>query len=87
VISFPVLGVAFWLLFGLGIDLRLQCVPHAREGLGQLDEFGRADLRHDRVEPGDLPLVDGGENRQPLGALLPAGWAARTRTATALRTE
>ncbi|MGR4852629.1 ABC transporter permease [Streptomyces sp. LARHCF252] len=34
-----------------------------------------------------LPLALGGLLIATLGALLPAGWAARTRTATALRTE
>jgi putative ABC transport system permease protein len=34
-----------------------------------------------------LPLLAGGIVIALLGALLPAGWAARTRTATALRTE
>lgn len=34
-----------------------------------------------------LPLTLGGLLIAALGALLPAGWAARTRTATALRTE
>ncbi|WP_326578699.1 FtsX-like permease family protein [Actinacidiphila glaucinigra] len=34
-----------------------------------------------------LPLALGGLLIAALGALLPAGWAARTRTATALRTE
>ncbi|MEU0189381.1 FtsX-like permease family protein [Streptomyces afghaniensis] len=34
-----------------------------------------------------LPLTFGGLLIATLGALLPAGWAARTRTATALRTE
>ncbi|MFE1944025.1 ABC transporter permease [Streptomyces massasporeus] len=34
-----------------------------------------------------LPLTLGGLLIATLGALLPAGWAARTRTATALRTE
>ncbi|MER5274907.1 FtsX-like permease family protein [Streptomyces sp. NPDC002809] len=34
-----------------------------------------------------FPLVLGGLFIATLGALLPAGWAARTRTATALRTE
>lgn len=34
-----------------------------------------------------LPLVLGGLLIATVGALLPAGWAARTRTATALRTE
>ncbi|MET9559760.1 hypothetical protein [Streptomyces tauricus] len=33
-----------------------------------------------------VPLVLGGLLIAALGALLPAGWAARTRTATALRT-
>ncbi|WBC15438.1 hypothetical protein O7600_00975 [Micromonospora sp. WMMA1998] len=32
-------------------------------------------------------LALGGPVTALLGALLPAGWAARTRTATALRTE
>ncbi|WP_414170519.1 ABC transporter permease [Streptoverticillium reticulum] len=34
-----------------------------------------------------IPLLAGGIVIALLGALLPAGWAARTRTATALRTE
>lgn len=34
-----------------------------------------------------LPLAFGGLVIATLGALLPAGWAARARTATALRTE
>jgi putative ABC transport system permease protein len=34
-----------------------------------------------------LPLLAGGIAIALLGALLPAGWAARSRTATALRTE
>jgi putative ABC transport system permease protein len=34
-----------------------------------------------------LPLALGGLLIATLGALLPAGWAARARTATALRTE
>ncbi|MHA7961088.1 ABC transporter permease [Streptomyces sp. L500] len=34
-----------------------------------------------------IPLLAGGLVIALLGALLPAGWAARTRTATALRTE
>jgi putative ABC transport system permease protein len=34
-----------------------------------------------------LPLLAGGAAIAVLGALLPAGWAARSRTATALRTE
>ncbi|MCW2918807.1 MAG: transporter permease, partial [Actinomycetia bacterium] len=34
-----------------------------------------------------VPLVLGGLVIATAGALLPAGWAARTRTATALRTE
>nr|WP_266978066.1 hypothetical protein [Streptomyces sp. NBC_01669] len=34
-----------------------------------------------------LQLVLGGLLIATLGALLPAGWAARARTATALRTE
>jgi putative ABC transport system permease protein len=34
-----------------------------------------------------LPLLAGGMAIALLGALLPAGWAARSRTATALRTE
>jgi putative ABC transport system permease protein len=34
-----------------------------------------------------LPLGLGGVVIAMLGALLPAGWAARARTATALRTE
>ncbi|WP_371798561.1 hypothetical protein OG963_05140 [Streptomyces sp. NBC_01707] len=34
-----------------------------------------------------LPLALGGVLIATLGALLPAGWAARARTATALRTE
>ena len=38
--------------------------------------------------PGELVLLAlGGLVIALLGALLPAGWAARTRTATALRTE
>ncbi|GJF34745.1 hypothetical protein KNE206_74450 [Kitasatospora sp. NE20-6] len=34
-----------------------------------------------------FPLALGGLLIATLGALLPAGWAARARTATALRTE
>jgi putative ABC transport system permease protein len=34
-----------------------------------------------------VPLTLGGLVIALLGALLPAGWAARTRTAVALRTE
>jgi putative ABC transport system permease protein len=34
-----------------------------------------------------IPLLAGGIVIALLGALLPAGWAARSRTATALRTE
>ena len=34
-----------------------------------------------------IPLLAAGVVIALLGALLPAGWAARTRTATALRTE
>ncbi|MFB7333112.1 hypothetical protein ACFC00_15840 [Streptomyces adustus] len=34
-----------------------------------------------------LPLALGGLLIAALGALLPAGWAARAQTATALRTE
>ncbi|MGW6538232.1 hypothetical protein ACWGBV_15735 [Streptomyces sp. NPDC055051] len=43
-----------------------------------LDVYGTAEL---------LPLALGGLLTAVLGALLPARWAARTRTATALRTE
>ncbi|MFD8000876.1 hypothetical protein [Streptomyces mirabilis] len=34
-----------------------------------------------------IPLLLGGLVMATAGALLPVGWAARTRTATALRTE
>jgi putative ABC transport system permease protein len=34
-----------------------------------------------------VPLILGGLVIATAGALLPASWAARTRTATALRTE
>ncbi|MGW7208511.1 hypothetical protein [Streptomyces sp. NPDC054837] len=38
-------------------------------------------------DAGFVPLTLGGLLIATLGALLPAGWAARARTATALRTE
>ncbi|MFF2779251.1 ABC transporter permease [Streptomyces sp. NPDC058052] len=68
----------------LGVALHGRVVPAMAESAGLrlpasvLDVYGAAEL---------LPLALGGLLIAALGALLPAGWAARTRTATALRTE
>ncbi|MFF9147577.1 hypothetical protein ACF1BN_22250 [Streptomyces sp. NPDC014861] len=68
----------------LGMVLHGRVVPAMADSVGLrlpasvLDVYGAAEL---------VPLALGGLLIAVLGALLPAGWAARTRTATALRTE
>ncbi|MFE0458214.1 ABC transporter permease [Kitasatospora sp. NPDC058965] len=68
----------------LGVGLQRLVVPAMAHSAGLrlppaiLAVYGPADL---------LPLLLGGLLLALLGALLPAGWAARTRTAVALRTE
>ncbi|MFE5243453.1 MULTISPECIES: ABC transporter permease [unclassified Streptomyces] len=68
----------------LGVALHGWVLPEMGEGVGLrlpdsvIAVYGPAEL---------LPLALGGLLIATTGALLPAGWAARTRTATALRTE
>ncbi|WP_432752241.1 ABC transporter permease [Streptomyces sp. JL2001] len=68
----------------LGVALHGRVVPAMGDGVGLrlpgsvIAVLHGADL---------VPLALGGLVIAVLGALLPAGWAARTRTATALRTE
>ncbi|MEU5764334.1 ABC transporter permease [Streptomyces asoensis] len=68
------LGVALhgWVIPAMGDSVGLRLPPSV------VAVYGPAEL---------LPLALGGLLIAVLGALLPAGWAARTRTATALRTE
>ncbi len=68
----------------LGMALHAQVVPAMGESAGL--RFPEAVLAVYHA-PGLLLLGLGGLVIATLGALLPAGWAARTRTATALRTE
>jgi putative ABC transport system permease protein len=69
---------------GLGVAVHTVVVPAMGHSAGirmpayVTGVFGPAEL---------VPLALGGVVIAVLGALLPAGWAARTRTATALRTE
>ncbi|MFE2232660.1 ABC transporter permease [Streptomyces sp. NPDC059442] len=68
----------------LGVALHGRVVPAMGDGVGlRLPGSVIAVLRGADL----LPLALGGLVIAVLGALLPAGWAARTRTATALRTE
>ncbi|MGW4052376.1 ABC transporter permease [Streptomyces sp. NPDC004779] len=68
----------------LGVALHGRIMPAMADGVGLrlpasvVDVYGAAEL---------VLLALGGPLIAVLGALLPAGWAARTRTATALRTE
>ncbi|MFJ3820286.1 ABC transporter permease [Streptomyces nodosus] len=68
----------------LGVALHGWVVPAMGEGVG-LRLPGSVIAVYHAAEL--LPLALGGLLIAVLGALLPAGWAARTRTATALRTE
>ncbi|MFF8657234.1 ABC transporter permease [Streptomyces huasconensis] len=68
----------------LGVALRGRVLPAMGDSVGlRLPDSVLAG--YDGAEL--LPLALGGLVIAMLGALLPAGWAARTRTATALRTE
>ncbi|MFI8287950.1 FtsX-like permease family protein [Streptomyces sp. NPDC085614] len=68
----------------LGVALHGRVVPAMGDSVG-LRLPGSVIAVHHGAEL--LPLALGGLAIAVLGALLPAGWAARTRTATALRTE
>ncbi|MET9619620.1 FtsX-like permease family protein [Streptomyces sp. NPDC006464] len=68
----------------LGVALHGQVVPAMGDGVGLRLPGSVIAVLHGA---GLLPLALGGLVIAVLGALLPAGWAARTRTATALRTE
>jgi putative ABC transport system permease protein len=68
----------------LGILLQHSVVPAMGTAAGTSIPPGDIAVYH---LPVVLPLVLGGLVIAMAGALLPAGWAARTRTATALRTE
>ncbi|GGS43260.1 ABC transporter permease [Streptomyces violaceus] len=68
----------------LGVALHGWVLPEMGDSVG-LRLPGSVTAVYDGAEL--LPLALGGLLIATLGALLPAGWAARTRTATALRTE
>jgi putative ABC transport system permease protein len=68
----------------LGVALHGWVLPAMGDSVG-LRLPGSVTAVYDGAEL--LPLALGGLLIATLGALLPAGWAARTRTATALRTE
>ncbi|MFG2872657.1 ABC transporter permease [Streptomyces sp. NPDC048338] len=68
----------------LGVALHGRVVPAMGDSVG-LRLPGSVIAVHHGADV--LPLALGGLLIAVLGALLPAGWAARTRTATALRTE
>ncbi|GAB3981749.1 hypothetical protein GCM10029978_083540 [Actinoallomurus acanthiterrae] len=68
----------------LGIALHDQVLPVMGHAAGT--RFPAADIAVYDL-PVLVPLLLGGLVLATAGALLPAGWAARTRTATALRTE
>ncbi|MER7177053.1 ABC transporter permease [Streptomyces mesophilus] len=68
----------------LGVALHARVMPAMGESVGlRLPESVLAVYQASEL----LPLAVGGLLIATLGALLPAGWAARARTATALRTE
>jgi putative ABC transport system permease protein len=68
----------------LGIALHDVVVPRMGEAAGtRIPHVDMAVYHPAQI----VPLACGGLLIAVLGALLPAGWAARTRTATALRTE
>ncbi|WP_308312111.1 ABC transporter permease [Streptomyces albipurpureus] len=68
----------------LGVALRGSVLPAMGDRVG-LRLPGSVIAVHQGAEP--LPLALGGLLIAALGALLPAAWAAKARTATALRTE
>ncbi|MET9651134.1 FtsX-like permease family protein [Streptomyces sp. NPDC006460] len=68
----------------LGVALHGRVVPAMGDGVGLRLPGSVIAVLHGADF---LPLALGGLVIAVLGALLPAGWAARTRTATALRTE
>ncbi|WP_372346100.1 FtsX-like permease family protein [Streptomyces sp. KL116D] len=68
----------------LGIALHGRIFPAMADGVGLRLPDSVLSVYHG---PELLPLALGGLLIATLGALLPAGWAARARTATALRTE
>ncbi|MEV7867790.1 FtsX-like permease family protein [Streptomyces sp. NPDC088124] len=68
----------------LGVALHGRVIPAMGESVGLRFPGSVIDVYHGAEL---LPLVLGGLLIATLGALLPAGWAARARTATALRTE
>nr|WP_308191886.1 ABC transporter permease [Kitasatospora humi] len=73
-------------LFGAPIGMAVENVTLSRMG----SAIGRnlpPSVTHVYTPGILLPLLAGGIAIALLGALLPAGWAARSRTATALRTE
>ncbi|KOV27194.1 ABC transporter permease [Streptomyces sp. XY152] len=68
----------------LGVALHGRVLPAMGDGAGLRLPGSVLDVYHGAEV---LPLALGGLLIAVLGALLPAGWAARARTATALRTE
>ncbi|MFC9427671.1 ABC transporter permease [Streptomyces sp. NPDC056987] len=68
----------------LGVALHGWVIPAMGESVGLRFPGSVIDVYHGAEL---FPLVLGGLLIATLGALLPAGWAARARTATALRTE
>jgi putative ABC transport system permease protein len=81
VVTGPVAGA---LGVPLGVALHGRVLPAMGDSVG-LRLPASVLAVHDTAEL--LPLGLGGLLIAALGALPPAGWAARTRTATALRTE